>query len=149
MAKAGRRITFWLPKRDYWVLDVVERLRRASESRGIPMSQGDVLREAVTGGLAAVRRAEDGEKAVEPEPLPKRESGARLTIHVRKEFEGLLRILHRIVDTKEKLGHGTSISYELLRLASNGLKREMVGADIDRYVLEAIAKERDDAERTD
>jgi len=147
---AGRRITFWLPKRDYWVLDVVERLRRASESRGLPMSQGDVLREAVTGGLAAVRRAEDGERATEPEPLPKRDSGARLTIHVRKEFEGVLRVVQRIVDTKKKLGHETSISYELLRLASNGLKREMVGADIDRCVLEMLRKEGlDGSEHTD
>jgi hypothetical protein len=47
----------------------------------------------------------------------------------------LIQALEKIVQTKQELGLKSSLSWELLRIAKNGLTSEMVGAKIDRAIL--------------
>ncbi len=56
-------------------------------------------------------------------------------ITFRRRDEWLHHCVQKIVDTKRDAGMTTSFSYELVRLARNGLLNEIRGADSDRKIL--------------
>jgi hypothetical protein len=56
-------------------------------------------------------------------------------IYVSEQDMWLIQALEKIVQTKQELGLKSSLSWELLRIAKNGLTSEMVGAKIDRAIL--------------
>lgn len=47
----------------------------------------------------------------------------------------VLRAIDELVVNKRKMGYRTSFSYELFRLAANGLSNTMKGAKLDRRIL--------------
>jgi len=58
-----------------------------------------------------------------------------IQIYVSKEDQWLLDSIIQIVEMKKKSKRKSSVSWELLRLAKNGLLRELSGADFDREIL--------------
>lgn len=40
----GRRISFWLPQKDYWMIALIEARVRQAEDMGNSLSMGDVIR---------------------------------------------------------------------------------------------------------
>jgi len=59
----------------------------------------------------------------------------RVIVVFRREDEWLHDCLTRIVETKKAAGFASSLSYELVRLAKNGLTGSMDGAETDRKIL--------------
>jgi len=59
----------------------------------------------------------------------------RETAVFRQKDEWLYECIEKIVRLKKAAGIRTSFSYELIRLAANGLTGEMIGAEIDRKIL--------------
>lgn len=62
------------------------------------------------------------------------------TIRFRKEDQWVNKYIQDIIDTKKKLGFKTSFSFELIRLAKNGLINSTDGSKIDRMVIDANSK---------
>ena len=59
----------------------------------------------------------------------------RISIRFRDKDEWLYDRIATIVEHKQAAGMRTSFTFELLRLAKNGLLGEMRGADLDRAIL--------------
>ncbi len=57
------------------------------------------------------------------------------TITFRKKDEWLYDCITKIVESKKAAGMRTSLSFELIRLARNGLLNEMRGAEADQKIL--------------
>lgn len=53
----------------------------------------------------------------------------------RRQDEWLIKCIDRIVEAKTLAGMRTTASFELVRLAKNGLTNAMTGSEIDRKVL--------------
>ena len=49
--EAGRRVTFWLSERDYWLLDVIDAKVNRRLEMGTKCSRSDVIREELTKNL--------------------------------------------------------------------------------------------------
>ena len=56
-------------------------------------------------------------------------------LYVADEDLWLIEAVQQIVDAKKKAGRKSSLSWELVRLAKNGLTNGLSGVDIDRAVL--------------
>tara|TARA_R100001510_G_C7656076_1_gene215694 strand:+ start:4545 stop:4751 length:207 start_codon:yes stop_codon:yes gene_type:complete len=59
----------------------------------------------------------------------------RRNIHFRKDMEWMIEYIDRIVQTKTEMGVRTSFSWEMQRLARNGLLNSKEGSSIDRTLL--------------
>lgn len=58
------------------------------------------------------------------------------TIYFREEMNWLVQYIDKIVETKAEMGVRTSFSWEMQRLARNGLLNSKEGSSIDRTMLE-------------
>lgn len=58
------------------------------------------------------------------------------TVYFREEMNWLVQYIDKIVQTKEQMGVRTSFSWEMQRLARNGLLNSKEGSSIDRTLLE-------------
>jgi len=67
----------------------------------------------------------------------------RVVVVIPREDEWLFECLEKIVKTKNEMGLRSTMSYELLRLAKNGMTKGMVGADLDRKILRGTPKKTD------
>lgn len=56
-------------------------------------------------------------------------------LYVSDDDAWLIEAVQKIVDTKKRYGRKSSLSWELVRLAKNGLTHGLSGADIDRQIL--------------
>ena len=67
----------------------------------------------------------------------------RIVVVVPREDEWLYDCLEKIVKTKKEMGLRSTMSFELLRLAKNGMTKGMVGVDLDRKILSGTPKKTD------
>jgi hypothetical protein len=51
----ARKLTTWIPKEDTWLFAVFQDIRVAAARRGIPMSQNDVVRQALLKQFAPLK----------------------------------------------------------------------------------------------
>lgn len=58
-----------------------------------------------------------------------------IRVYLHPDDEGLYLALEKIVKAKNATGFKSSISFELVRLAKNGLLGNLVGAKVDREIL--------------
>ena len=58
-----------------------------------------------------------------------------LKIYISPEDEWLIDSLKKIVESKKKMHLKSSLSWELLRIAKNGLINELAGASLDKTIL--------------
>jgi len=61
--------------------------------------------------------------------------GKVIKLYVSDDDLWLLEAVSKIVATKKKAGRKSSVSWELCRLAKNGLTHGLSGADIDQTIL--------------
>lgn len=59
----------------------------------------------------------------------------RITVTVAEKDYWLIDAVNRVVETKKKGGMQSSFSFELVRLAKNGLTGNLAGAEIDQQIL--------------
>lgn len=60
---------------------------------------------------------------------------SKRTVVCQKRYEWVMLAIDEIVSGKRKMGHRTSYSFELYRLAANGLANTTKGMKIDRRIL--------------
>jgi hypothetical protein len=60
----------------------------------------------------------------------------KITVSIRKEDLWILDVLDRIVEAKQAAGIKTSLSWELVRCAKNGLTNGLDGAELDKKILQ-------------
>ena len=67
----------------------------------------------------------------------------RKMIWIRKENAWLIDKINDIVEAKRRAGESTTFSFEFVRLARNGLLRNLEGAEEDRRILQDADTEAD------
>jgi hypothetical protein len=60
---------------------------------------------------------------------------SREYVYFRKKDLWLKECLDKIIKSKKAMGIRTNMSYEIVRLAKNGLMKELIGADLDKKIL--------------
>jgi len=94
--------------------------------------------------LAAILLARhlDPKEALPEKKRKSPQSSRSVTVVFTDEDLWLLRAVDRLVEVKRSTGisPSTNRSEELIRLASNGHKRQMVGAQLDRIILDAASE---------
>lgn len=40
----GKRLTVWIPTGELWIFDVLKNIQYKAEKKGVPLSQGDIVR---------------------------------------------------------------------------------------------------------
>ena len=67
----------------------------------------------------------------------------RIVVVFPREDEWMFECLTKIVETKKAMGMKSTLSFELLRLAKNGLTNGLKGVELDRRILVVPTKKPD------
>lgn len=129
-----------IPPRFAWLVGELRKL-----SQRLKRESGLVIN---TSTMACIILAKQLGKTVDPADIPKPPKKKRhhpvnnISVCFPAEDEWLLTAVHKLVEYKKKTGISpdTNLSKEFIRLASNGYKRELVGAELDRIIIDAFTE---------
>lgn len=127
-----KQIAVFFTEEDTWLLEAMELKQIDLEKQGISVSKNQLILMALEHVLKKYRGERPPKKST-PHVVPKNE----VKVTVPKRYRWFIEVLQKIVKLKHEYGiERTSVSREFLRLAINGYKNEMRGAEIDRALLD-------------
>ena len=125
------RLSVWLSKEYEWINDALEQIVQAGEAEGMKISKSDLVTTLLSEGLKDYVPIEM--PVVRPAISTK--TNLRRSVVCSKKDSWLFEAIDKIIGTKKMAGMQSSFNFELLRIAKNGLVRNMLGAEEDRTIL--------------
>ncbi len=132
----GENMSFYLPKDKLWLKNSIRAVQLRAEERGVPLSVSQII-------VWALEEALNKGDHPESKPLKKDfayEDKLKRRVVCRTKDRWLLRFIDNIVKTKRETGIRTSFSYELFRLAKNGLLKSLRKDEIDEVSRASAVK---------
>lgn len=129
--KGVRNITLYFPPGLEWIEDVIKNVVLDAAKKGIKISMSDVVCNALSQIFADSPFREQTKEI----PIAKKPGVEKFKVSFSGDNLWLYLFIENLVQTKRLVGIKTSMSSELIRLASNSLKNETVGAAIDIEIL--------------
>jgi hypothetical protein len=132
-----KNVTLYFPKGMEWIEDVIQQVIDRAAKQGISISISDVVISALSEAFADSPFREQTREV----PIAKKPGVESVKVRFSGENKWLYLMIEQLVQTKRLVGAKTSMAREILRLASNALKGEAIGAELDIQIFKEFYEE--------